>query len=41
MKFKEMKKEHMEGKHDYSSYIWRVYVLSKWYREFGFYRDSK
>jgi asparagine synthase (glutamine-hydrolysing) len=38
-KFKKMFKYHLEGKHDYSSYIWRVYVLSKWYREFGFFKD--
>jgi asparagine synthase (glutamine-hydrolysing) len=37
-KFKRMFKMHLEGKHDYTSYIWRVYVLSKWYQEFGFYK---
>ncbi len=37
-KFKKMFQRHLEGKHDYSSYIWRVYVLSKWYQEFGFYK---
>ncbi|WP_295231681.1 asparagine synthase (glutamine-hydrolyzing) [uncultured Chryseobacterium sp.] len=37
-KFKKMFKLHLAGKHDYSSYIWRVYVLSKWYQEFGFYK---
>jgi asparagine synthase (glutamine-hydrolysing) len=36
-KFKKMFYDHLEGKSDYSSYIWRVYVLSKWYQEFGFY----
>lgn len=37
-KFKEMLRKHFEGKHDYTSFIWRVYVLSKWYQEFGFYK---
>ena len=36
-KFKMMFRDHLNRKHDYSSYIWRVYVLSKWYQEFGFY----
>lgn len=40
LKFKKMFKNHLEGKSDYSSYIWRVYVLSKWYQEFGFYRKA-
>lgn len=40
-KFKKMFKMHLEGKHDYASYIWRVYVLSKWYQEFGFYKKIK
>jgi asparagine synthase (glutamine-hydrolysing) len=39
-KFKKMFKMHLEGKHNYSSYIWRVYVLSKWYQEFGFYKKQ-
>lgn len=39
-KFKKMFKNHLEGKSDYSSYIWRLYVLSKWYQEFGFYRKA-
>jgi asparagine synthase (glutamine-hydrolysing) len=34
--FKEMLKLHLEGSHDFSSYIWRVYVLSKWLQEYGF-----
>jgi asparagine synthase (glutamine-hydrolysing) len=34
-KFKRMFNEHLHGKYDYSSYIWRVYVLSKWYQEFN------
>lgn len=37
-KFKKMFKNHLDGKGDYSSYVWRVYVLSKWYQEFGFYK---
>lgn len=37
-KFKKMFQDHLEGKCDYSSYVWRVYVLSKWYQEFGFYK---
>ncbi|MGJ7029773.1 asparagine synthase (glutamine-hydrolyzing) [Niabella hirudinis] len=39
-KFKKMYRAHLEGKHDYTSYIWRVYVLSKWYQEFGFYQKT-
>jgi len=39
-KFNKMFKEHLEGKSDYSSYVWRVYVLSKWYQEFGFYKKT-
>ena len=37
-KFKKMFKDHLDGNGDYSSYVWRVYVLSKWYQEFGFYK---
>jgi len=37
-KFKKMFKDHLDGKGDYFSYVWRVYVLSKWYQEFGFYK---
>ncbi|PXY44058.1 asparagine synthase (glutamine-hydrolyzing) [Flavobacterium hydrophilum] len=40
VKFKKMFKEHLDGKGDYSSYVWRVYVLSKWYQEFGFYKKT-
>lgn len=36
-KFKKIFNEHLKGKSDYSSFIWRVYILSKWYQEFGFY----
>jgi len=39
-KFKEMFRDHLASKADYSSYIWRVYVLSKWYQEFGFYKKE-
>ena len=41
VKFKKMFSLHLAGKHDYASYIWRVYVLSKWYQEFGFYKKTK
>ena len=37
-KFKAMYQDHMNGVNDYSSYIWRVYVLAKWYEEFEFYK---
>ncbi len=37
-KFKKMLKDHLDGKGDYSSFVWRVYVLSKWYQEFGFFK---
>lgn len=39
-KFQNMFKLHLEEKYDYSSYIWRVYILSKWYQEFGFYKKK-
>ena len=39
-KFKKMLKDHLDGKRDYSSFVWRVYVLSKWYQEFGFYKKT-
>jgi asparagine synthase (glutamine-hydrolysing) len=39
-KFKKMFEDHLQGKADYSSYIWRVFVLSKWYQEFGFYKKT-
>ncbi|CAM1355373.1 asparagine synthase (glutamine-hydrolyzing) [Tenacibaculum halocynthiae] len=38
-KFKKMYTDHMLNKRDYSSYIWRVYVLAKWYIEFGYYKQ--
>lgn len=37
-RFKSMFQEHLKGDYDYSSYIWRLYVLSRWYQEFGFYK---
>lgn len=40
IKFKKMFQQHLDGKADFSSYIWRVYVLSKWYQEFGFYKKT-
>lgn len=39
-KFKKMFQSHLAGKQDYSSYIWRVYVLSKWYQEFGYFKNN-
>lgn len=35
-KFKKLYSIHMNGKEDYSSYIWRVYIFSKWLQEFNF-----
>ena len=34
-KFKKIFEEHMKGDKDYTIYIWKLYVLSKWYDEFG------
>lgn len=34
-KFKVLLQEHMESKQDHTANIWKVYVLSKWYSEFG------
>ncbi|MFZ4263629.1 asparagine synthase (glutamine-hydrolyzing) [Sphingobacterium sp. HJSM2_6] len=39
-RFKDIFKKHLDGKHDYSTFIWRIYVLSKWYQEFGFYKKK-
>jgi asparagine synthase (glutamine-hydrolysing) len=36
-RFKSMFQQHLDGEYDYSSHIWRLYVLSRWYQEFGFY----
>ncbi len=35
-KFKKILQEHMEEKIDHTPYIWKLFVLSKWYDEFGF-----
>ncbi|SEQ45663.1 asparagine synthase (glutamine-hydrolysing) [Hyunsoonleella jejuensis] len=35
-KFKTILSEHMSEKYDHTENIWKVYVLSKWYKEFGF-----
>lgn len=39
-KFKLMREQHRRKIKDNSSYIWRVYVLAKWFEEFGSYRKS-
>ena len=39
-KFKKMFQDHLQEKADYSSYMWRVFILSKWYQEFGFYKKT-
>ncbi|WP_299122886.1 asparagine synthase (glutamine-hydrolyzing) [uncultured Winogradskyella sp.] len=35
-KFKRIYIDHMNGKEDHSVYIWKLFVLSKWYKEFNF-----
>ncbi|MGN6296366.1 MAG: asparagine synthase (glutamine-hydrolyzing) [Ginsengibacter sp.] len=35
-KFKSQLNCHMKGTSDYSFNIWKLYILSKWYKEFGF-----
>lgn len=35
-KFKNQFQEHIEGKGDYATNIWKLYVLAKWYKEFNF-----
>ncbi len=35
-KFKKMYSEHMNGSSDHSANIWKLYTLSKWYKEFSF-----
>ena len=35
-KFKRLLQEHMVNKEDHTTHIWKLYVLSKWYDEFGF-----
>ena len=37
-KFKRLYREHLEGKSDNSISIWKIYVLSKWYQQFGIYK---
>ena len=32
-KFKKLLEDHLSNKEDYSTYVWRVYVLSKWYQK--------
>ncbi len=38
-KFSRMFNEHMDGKADYKSYIWRVYILIKWMKRNNFIND--
>ena len=38
-KFKKMLNDHMDGKVDNKSYIWRVYVLIKWMKGNNFIYD--
>lgn len=35
LKFKKQLKLHLEGKTDYTFNIWKLFVLAKWYKEFG------
>jgi len=35
-KFQNQFKQHLEGKIDYATNIWKVYVLARWYKEFNF-----
>ncbi|REG86124.1 asparagine synthase (glutamine-hydrolyzing) [Winogradskyella sediminis] len=35
-KFKNLLIDHMEGNEDHTANVWKLYVLSKWYKEFGF-----
>ncbi|WP_179334813.1 asparagine synthase (glutamine-hydrolyzing) [Winogradskyella costae] len=35
-RFKRLLQEHMEHKEDHTANVWKLYVLSKWYSEFGF-----
>ncbi len=34
-KFKKQFKDHLEGKRDYATNIWKLYVLARWYKEFN------
>ncbi|MBC3758976.1 asparagine synthase (glutamine-hydrolyzing) [Hyunsoonleella sp. SJ7] len=38
-KFKRLLNEHMNGQDDHTANIWKLYVLSKWYGEFGVVMD--
>ncbi|MBT8315752.1 MAG: asparagine synthase (glutamine-hydrolyzing) [Maribacter sp.] len=35
-KFKHQFTEHMQGRADHATNIWKLYILAKWYKEFGF-----
>ncbi|MDN3493747.1 asparagine synthase (glutamine-hydrolyzing) [Winogradskyella bathintestinalis] len=35
-KFKQLYEKHMSEKEDHTTYIWKLFVLSKWYDEFNF-----
>ena len=35
-KFKKLLDEHMSGKENHTSYIWKLYVLSKWFDKYNF-----
>lgn len=35
-KFKMQFEKHMKGEADYNTNIWKLFVLAKWYKEFGF-----
>jgi len=37
-KFKTQMDEHMSGKKNHKTNIWKMYVLRQWYEEFGFYK---
>ncbi len=36
VKFKKQFSQHMNGKKDYATNIWKVYILARWYKEFNF-----
>ncbi len=35
-KFRKILEEHMSGKDNHTAHIWKLYVLSKWYRKYNF-----
>ena len=39
-KFKQRLEKHMNAEANYKTNIWKLYVLRKWYEEFGFYKAS-